>query len=63
MSTQRKPTVPQLLRKIARLEQQIVLLKTDNARTARLYGEYMCKTVDLDFRIAHAVAVLKGETE
>ena len=63
MNTPRKPTVPELLRKIERLEKQIEMLKKDSEVHMRNYSSYMCKWVDQDFRIARAIAFLKGEIE
>lgn len=63
MSQPKKPTVPQLLRKIERLEAQVAELAYARERDREHGNRMLCAKVDAEIRIKQAVAILTGAEE
>lgn len=63
MTPQKKPTVPQLLRKIERLEAQVAQLKAMAKHDLASRNDWLCEAVDAKMRIKQATAILNGSDE
>jgi hypothetical protein len=57
----KKPTIPALLRKIERLEAQVRTLHIERQRAVANYGDILREVVEYKIRAEQAVRLLQGE--
>lgn len=63
MTTQKKPTVAVLQRKIERLEAQIEAMREMDRRTGAVYSSMLGDITDYKIRAQQAIRILSGEDE
>jgi len=61
MSEPKRPSYNALLRKIARLEDELAEVRQSQAKSFDAMREYLHESVDLRMRAQQAIAILNGE--